>query len=165
VQRREVTEAKSGAAICTLTMTTFARGDGGFGGPGGPAPKPHALPERPPDGAVDLPTLPQAALIYRLSGDFNPLHADPAVAARAGLERPILHGLATFAVATRAILGALCDMDPTRLRRQDVRFSAPVYPGETIRTEYWRDGATISYRALALERNVVVLNNGLAEIS
>ncbi len=164
-QERVVTDARTGEKICTLTASTFCRGDGGFGGPTGPSPRPHQLPDRAPDGHVDLATLPQAALIYRLSGDYNPLHADPAVAEAAGFDRPILHGLCTFGLACHALVKALCDYRPERLVRQDVRFSAPVYPGETIRVEYWADGATASYRAKALERDVVVLNNGYAEFA
>ena len=163
-QERVVRDAATGEQICTLTASTFCRGDGGFGGPSGPSPRPHQLPDRAPDGQVDLPTLPQAALVYRLSGDYNPLHADPAVAKAAGFDRPILHGLCTFGVACHALIKALCNYQPERLVRQDVRFSAPVYPGETIRLEYWRDGATASFRAKALERDVVVLNNGYAEL-
>jgi acyl dehydratase len=115
--------------------------------------------------AVDLPTLPQAALIYRLSGDYNPLHADPDVATGAGFPRPILHGLCTYAVAGRAILKACCDNDPARLTRLDLRFSAPVLPGETVRTEIWRDGSAVSFRARVVERDVVVLNNGRATVA
>lgn len=162
---REVVDKASGRLLCTVTATTFLRGEGGFGGPAGPAPAPHALPETAPEIALDLPTLPQAALIYRLSGDYNPLHADPAVAAAAGFPRPILHGLATYGVAGRALLRACCDGDPARLKRLQVRFSAPVFPGETLRTEIWRDRATLSFRCRVLERDVVVLNNGLAEIA
>ncbi len=164
-QERVVADARTGEKICTLTASTFCRGDGGFGGPTGPSPRPHQMPDRAPDGHVDLATLPQAALIYRLSGDYNPLHADPAVAEAAGFDRPILHGLCTFGLACYALVKALCDYQPERLVRQDVRFSAPVYPGETIRVEYWADGATASYRAKALERDVVVLNNGYAEFA
>ncbi len=164
-QERVVKDAETGEKICTLTASTYCRGDGGFGaGPDGPSPKPHALPARDPDGAIDMPTLPQAALIYRLSGDYNPLHADPAVAAKGGFERPILHGLCSFGVACHALVKALCDYRPERLTRQDVRFSAPVYPGETIRVEYWRDGDKVSYRARVVERDLLVLNNGYAEI-
>ncbi|KAF0136878.1 MAG: MaoC-like dehydratase [Xanthobacteraceae bacterium] len=161
---RQVFDKATGERLATLTSTTFIRGEGGFGGPSGPAPEPHALPERAPDLAVDLKTLPQAALIYRLSGDYNPLHADPDVAAAAGFERPILHGLCTYAVAGRAVLRACCGNDPARLKRFDLRFSAPVLPGETIRTEIWRDGARVSFRARVVERDIVVLNNGLAEV-
>jgi acyl dehydratase len=162
---RTLTDRASGALIATTTSTTVLRGEGGFGGPTGPAPEAHALPERAPDLAVDLPTLPQAALIYRLSGDDNPLHADPAVAHAVGFPRPILHGLCSFGVAGRAVLRACCANDPNRLKRFQLRFSAPVFPGETIRTEIWRDGAVVSFRARAVERNVVVLNNGRAELA
>jgi acyl dehydratase len=125
----------------------------------------HALPERDPDAVCDLATLPQAALIYRLSGDFNPLHAVPGVARDGGFEAPILHGLATLGVAGHAILKTMCGYDPGRFRSLDLRFSAPVYPGETIRTEMWRDAGVVSFRARALERDVVVLNNGRAEVT
>lgn len=162
---REVIDKATGALLATLTSTSFMRGDGGFGGPSGPSPEPHALPTRAPDLSVDLRTLPQAALIYRLSGDYNPLHADPKVAAAGGFPRPILHGLCTFGVAGRAILKACCGNDPGKLRSIKVRFSAPVFPGETIRTEIWRDGKSLSYRARVVERDLVVLNNGLAEIT
>lgn len=162
---RDVVDQATGALLCTVTSTTFMRGEGGFGGPKGPTPEPHLLPEDPPELSLDLPTLPQAALIYRLSGDDNPLHADPAVAAAAGFPRPILHGLATYGVAGRAILRACCANDPARLKRLQVRFSAPVFPGETIRTEIWRDGPQVSFRCRVVERDIVVLNNGLAVLS
>ena len=162
---RDVIDKASGDLLATLTSTTFIRGEGGFGGPSGPSPEPHALPDRAPDETVNLKTLPQAALIYRLSGDDNPLHADPDVAAVAGFERPILHGLCTYAVAGRAVLKACCGNDPARLRRFNVRFSAPVLPGETIRTEIWRSGSSVSFRARVVERDIVVLNNGLAEVA
>lgn len=159
---RDVVDKKTGALLATLKSTTVMRGNGGYGGPNPATPEPHKLPERAPDVVLDLQTLPQAALIYRLSGDYNPLHAVHAVARAAGFERPILHGLCTFGVAGRAILRVCCDNDPLRLAEMHLRFSAPVYPGETISTEMWRDGKTISFRALALPRNVVVLNNGRA---
>lgn len=161
---RTVADGASGDLLCTVTSTTFLRGEGGFGGPAGPVPAPHPTPEGEPELMADLPTLPQAALIYRLSGDDNPLHADPAIAAAAGFPRPILHGLATYGVAGRAILRACCGGDPARLKRLDVRFSAPVFPGETIRTEIWRDGPVVSFRCRVVERDAVVLSNGLAEI-
>ena len=152
-----------GVPIATLTSTTFARADGGFGGPSGPVKPVHPLPERPPDAAMDWPTLPQAALIYRLSGDPNPLHASPAVARAAGFDRPILHGLCTLGIAGWAVLRTMCGGDPAGLAGLSVRFSAPVWPGETVRTEMWRDGALVSFRALVGDR--VVLNNGRARIA
>jgi acyl dehydratase len=162
---REVFDAETDAPVATVRRTTFARGDGGFGGPSGPVRAVHTLPEREPDAVCDLTTLPQQALIYRLNGDGNPLHADPDVAREAGFERPILHGLCTFGVAGHAVLKTLCGYDPARLIRFDVRFSAPVFPGETIRTEMWVDGTQVSFRARPVEREAVVLNNGLAELA
>ena len=162
---RDLIDVESGEKIATLTSTTFARGNGGFGGEAGPQPAPHTIPDRAPDVEVDLPTLPQAALIYRLSGDFNPLHADPAVAKQVGFEKPILHGLCTLGVAGHAVLKAFCDYEAARMKSLKLRFSAPVYPGETIRTQMWRDGNVISFRARAVDRDVTVLDNGRAEIT
>jgi acyl dehydratase len=164
--RRELRDQHSGELLCSLSSTSFCRSEGGFGGPSGPTRPPHELPARAFDLSCDLPTLPQAALIYRLSGDYNPLHADPGVAAAAGFRQPILHGLCSYGVAGHALLKMLCGYDATRLRRMDARFSAPVYPGETIRTECWHEGrGRASFRARVVERDVVVLNNGLAEYS
>lgn len=162
---RDVIEQKSGDLLCTMTASTFCRADGGFGGSKDVSPTPHQLPDRAPDLSCDLPTLPRQALIYRLSGDYNPLHAEPAVAAAAKFEKPILHGLCTLGVATHAILKTCCDYQPEKLRGLELRFSAPVYPGDTISTEIWRDGKTISFRSRAVERNLVVLNNGKAELA
>jgi acyl dehydratase len=161
---RRIVDADDGEPIATLTQTTFCRGDGGFGGPQRTTPAPHALPERAPDFICDLATRPEAALIYRLSGDTNPLHSDPAHARAAGFPRPILHGLATFGVAGHAILKTICGYDPSRLTAMSGRFSAPVYPGETIRTEMWRDGEVVSFRARVVERDVTAINNGRVEI-
>ncbi len=161
---RKVYEKATGDHLCTLTSTTFARGDGGFGGPKIEAPKPHVLPDRDADSVVELPTLPQAALIYRLSGDFNPLHADPRVATAAGFKAPILHGLATLGAAGHAILKEACGYNPALFKSMRLRFTSPVYPGETIVTELWKDGSDISFRSRVKERDVVVLNNGHAVI-
>lgn len=155
----------SGDIVCTLTSTTFCRADGGFGGPDGPVKTPHAIPDATPQHVCDLPTLPQAALIYRLSGDYNPLHADPAYASKAGFKMPILHGRCTFGIAGHAILKTLCGYDPSRFISMEGRFSSPVYPGETIRTEMWRDGYVVSFRSTVPARGVTVLNNGRAEIT
>jgi acyl dehydratase len=162
---REIRDAASEELYATLAMSTFCRGDGGFGGPAGPSWPIHPVPERAPDASCDLPTLPQQALIYRLSGDYNPLHADPAVARAAGFDRPILHGLCTLGIAGHALLKLCCGYDPARFKSLALRFSAPVFPGETIRTEIWRDGKTVTFRARALERDVVVLNNGRFALS
>ena len=163
--QRTVREVETGEALATLRSTTFARGDGGCGGTTEMAPQPHPIPDRAPDLTCDLPTALNAALIYRLSGDPNPLHASPSVARAAGFERPILHGLCSWGVAGHAILKSYCEYEPARIRSMALRFSAPVYPGETIRTEMWRSGDTVSFRARVAERGVVVLNNGWAAIS
>jgi acyl dehydratase len=154
----------SGATVCMLTSTTFCRADGGFGGPDGPVNTPHPVPDTAPQHVCDLPVLPQAALIYRLSGDYNPLHADPAYAKKAGFKMPILHGRCTFSIAGHAILKTLCGYDSARFVAMEGRFSSPVYPGEIIRTEMWRDGGVVSFRSTVPARGVTVLNNGRAEI-
>lgn len=182
LQERTIRDQASGELLATIESLTFARGDGGFSeragnGPkgGDPAlPSPPATPESAPDVVCDLTTLPQAALIYRLSGDYNPLHAEPAVAEAAKFPRPILHGLATYGVAGHAILRTCCDYDPARLKSLSVRFSSPVFPGETIRTEMWRSGNRIQFRARALgregmpgdlgKRDIVVLSHGVATL-
>lgn len=162
---KDLYDKDSNELVSRVTSTYVLRGDGGHGGTITQAPHPHPLPERPADSSLSLPTLPQAALIYRLSGDYNPIHADPKLAAEAGFDRPILHGLCTLAVATRAVLKAFAGDDPARLRSLQLRFSAPVYPGETIVTEFWQDGDVISFRAKVAERDLVVLNNGRAQIT
>jgi acyl dehydratase len=161
---RKISDKATGTLIATVTQTTFCRADGGFGGPPRESPPPHAIPQRLPDLICELPTRPDAALIYRLSGDRNPLHIDPAIASAAGFPRPILHGLATFGVAGHALLKSICDYDPVRLANIAARYSAPVFPGETIRTEIWRDGNVISFRARVAERDVIAINNGRAEL-
>jgi acyl dehydratase len=162
---RRVTDA-AGDLVATLDQTTFLRGDGGCGGTTGPARVPHPTPERMPDLVVDLTTQASQALIYRLNGDTNPLHADPAVATKAGFPRPILHGLATYGVVGHALLKGLCGYRPERLKAIDCRFTAPVFPGETIRTEIWREGdGHAAFRARVTERDIVVLANGRAEIA
>ena len=166
VTERELFDKRNGDLIATLSSTSFCRGDGGFGGPSGPTSEPHQLPDSAPQISCDLPTLPQAALIYRLSGDYNPLHSEPEHARRVGFPRPILHGLCTMGVAGHALLKTVCDYDPARLKSMQVRFSKPVYPGETLRTEMWQQGNVVSFRVVIPARdNVVVLNNGRAEIA
>lgn len=158
---RVVLDAKTGEKLATLEGTTFARGDGGFGGPSGPVKKPHAEPDRAPDVVVDLPTRPEQAIVYRLNGDHNPLHIDPEVAAKAGFRQPILHGLCTFGVVCHALMKALCGYDHARFGRMDLRFSSPVFPGETIRTEIWHEDGGAAFRARVVERDKVVVSNGL----
>ena len=159
-----IREKKTGEKLCTMVNTTFARGDGGFGGPKEGAPEPHAIPTRAPDLVHDCDTRPDQAFIYALSGDRNPLHRDPKVAKMAGFPRPILHGLCTYGTACRAVISTICKYDPTKIMGFDVRFSAPVFPGETISTEMWVDGSVVSFRSKVKERDVLVLNNGKCTI-
>ncbi len=164
-QRKEVRGEADGVLFAEVLSNTLARGDGGFGGTAKPRAQPPAVPERKPDAVCDLATLPQQALLYRLCGDMNPLHADPAIARGAGFDRPILHGRATMGVAQHAVLKTACGYDPARLKSLSVRFSAPFLPGETLRTELWSDGSDVYFRSRSLERDVVVLNNGHAELN
>lgn len=154
-----------GTPLFTQHSTTFARGDGGFGGPAGSGPAPHAVPDRKPDRTVTLETRKDQALLYRLNGDRNPLHADPALAKKVGFPAPILHGLCTYGTACRALLQSVARYDHTKIAGFDVRFSAPVYPGESIATEIWVDGKTVSFRCRVPERDVVVINNGKCTLS
>jgi acyl dehydratase len=157
------TENKS-THLATVVSNTLARGDGGFGGGGTPRAAMPASPAEKPSITCDLATLPQSALLYRLSGDMNPLHADPQVARSVGFSGPILHGRCTMGVAMHALIKSCCDYDASRLESMEVRFSSPFMPGETLRTEIWGNGKTIQFKATALERNVVVLNNGNARV-
>ncbi|MGR3780846.1 MAG: MaoC/PaaZ C-terminal domain-containing protein [Albimonas sp.] len=161
---RTLHDVATGDRLARLTSTTFARGDGGFGGPAGPQPPVVQIPDAAPDAVCDLPTSRRAALLYRLSGDDNPLHVSPAVARAAGFREPILHGLCTLGVAGHAILRSACDYDHTRLKSLKLRFSRPVYPGETIRTEMWTRDGKVLFRASSVERGLVVLDNGCAEV-
>jgi acyl dehydratase len=165
-QTRDVSDVATGRLLATVTQLSLLRGNGGFGAGGsdGRPPEPHAIPERSPDHVCDLPTLPQAALIYRLSGDLNPLHADPEIARAAGFDRPILHGMATMGVAAHAVLRTLLDCDSSRFGAMRVRFTAPALPGDTLRTELWVDGGVVSLRTTAIERGAVVLNNGRVDL-
>lgn len=163
---REIRDAQSSELLATVNQTVFCRGDGGFGGPAKAQPAPRPIPQRAPDASISLPTSPQTALVYRLSGDFNPLHANPAVARAAGFERPILHGLATFGITCHGLMKRLCDSDPTAVRAMGGRFSAPVFPGETLHVEIWHEGAGLAtFRTTVPQRGVVVMNNGHFEVA
>jgi acyl dehydratase len=141
------------------------RDGGGCGSTQFEAPRPYPIPARPPDAVVESPTLSQSGLIYRLTGDRNPLHADPAVARALGFDRPILHGSCSYGIVGHALLAHLCDYDASRLRRMDVQYSAPLYPGETVATEIWSEGKGVyAFRASSRQRGTLVLNNGRAEI-
>lgn len=165
-------EGEDGTLYATLEQVNFCRGDGGYSGQRGGQPSDEPLaalaatPEdRAPDCVDDQAIRPEAALLYRLLADRNPLHADPEVARKAGFERPILHGLASYGLACRAVLRQCADDAPERLREFELRFSAPVYPGETLRTEIWREGGGVRFRARVLERGQVVLSHGRAVLA
>ena len=152
--------AADDTVLFTLGCTVVARGDGGFGGPKGKGIPPHRPPRREPDLSCDIDTRADQALLYRLTGDRNPLHVDPARARAIGFERPILHGLCTFGIACRAIMQTICDNDDTLIREFDARFSAPVLPGDTITTDMWQDGNVVSFACSVKERDAEVLRNG-----
>ena len=152
--------AADDTALFTIGNTIVARGDGGFGGPNGKGPKPHRPPRRDPDLSCELPTRRDQALLYRLNGDRNPLHADPRLAKSVGFEVPILHGLCTYGVACHAILQTICDFDATLITGMDARFSSPVLPGDTITTDMWQDGNIVSFQCSVKERGEVVVRNG-----
>jgi acyl dehydratase len=152
--------ASDDTVLFTMGSTVMARGDGGFGGPMGKGPKPHRAPRREPDLSCDFETRKDQALLFRLTGDRNPLHVDPALAAKAGFEAPILHGMCTYGIACHAILKTICDYDYTLIAGFEARFSAPVLPGDTITTDMWQDGNVISFRCTVKDRDSVVLRNG-----
>ncbi len=162
VQERQVRVRASNEKLCTVITSLFLRGDGGFGGPQMEQPEPHGIPDRKPDLIQECDTRPDQAFLYALSGDRNPLHRDPAIARAVGFPRPILHGLCSYGTACRGILSTVAGYKPERVKQFDVRFSKPVFPGETLLIDIWADGGTISFRARVKEREgVVVLNNGL----
>ncbi|MFC0082612.1 MaoC/PaaZ C-terminal domain-containing protein [Aciditerrimonas ferrireducens] len=164
VSQAELRDAEDGELLCTLEAQAFLRGAGGFGGDRGPSGPRHQPPERPPDEVVTLRTRPDQALLYRLSGDRNPLHADPAFAEAAGFPRPILHGLCTFGFTGRALLQALCGHDPARLVAMEGRFSKPVYPGESLAVSIWRDEQGAIFQTTASSGQVVV-DQGRCEVA
>ena len=160
VTNETIVKLASGAPLFTLGSTLFFRGDGGFGGSATGAPEPHVLPTRAPDVVCEMPGRADQAFVYALCGDRNPLHRDLDVAKRAGFEAPILHGLCSYGIACHAVIKTMLDYDAAAVTGFDVRFSTPVYPGETQVVEMWRDGNVISFRVRLKERNVVSINNG-----
>lgn len=161
---KTIRDTNSGEQLCTVSTTLFLRGDGGCGSFGAaPEPLPSA-PDLEFEVIDELKTELNAALLYRLNGDRNPLHIDPAVGAKAGFDRPILHGLCTYGVAGYLLAKSICGYDTSRLRSLGVRFSAPVYPGETIRIEGARHKDAIYFQAVVPERNLQVLKQGFARI-
>jgi acyl dehydratase len=149
--------------LFTNRMSLFLRGEGGFGGPPGPKPG-NERPDRAPDGTVDSPTLPQQALLYRLNGDKNPLHADPEFAKRGGFDRPILHGLCSFGIVCKAIVDAALGGDPTRVARYSARFAGVAFPGETLRTSWWRENGALILDVQSAERSAPVISNAAVQL-
>jgi acyl dehydratase len=159
VTESESVDAVSGAPRFRTRMSLFIRGEGGFGGERGPSGARVVPPARPPDLEVRYPTRPDQALLYRLSGDRNPLHSDPEFAKRAGFERPILHGLCSYGFSGRALLHAVCGGDPARFRSMEGRFSRPVLPGDELIVSIWVDGREACFRT-ATQRGDVVIDQG-----
>lgn len=165
IRHQTVLKDEQGEALATLVASRFARGDGGIGGSSQGQPEPHQVPTRAPDKTVDISTRPDQALIYRLCGDRNPLHSDPEFAKRGGFPRPILHGMCTYGLTCRGVLQTYADYDPTAFKRHAVRFSSPVYPGETVSMDLWKDGNVISFEAKVKERGVTVIKSGRTELA
>ena len=165
--RRELYDAATDEHLASVGHLMALRADGGFGGPNRSLPLPGSIPDdRDPDLRLPLPTSLNQALIYRLSGDYNPLHADPVAARAGGFDRPILHGLAAYGMVGRALTKALCDDDAGRFRRLDIRFTSPVYPGEPLHAEVGRTGSgEAAVRLVASDRNQVVEDFGRFEFA
>src|SRR5262245_21076922 len=165
IQNKAV-DATTGEPMVTARSGAFIRGEGGFGGERGSS-EPWQRPERTADHQVVLATRPEQALIYRLSGDRNPLHADPKFAARGGFPRPILHGLCTYGVTGRALLHALCGSDPARFASMSGRFTQPVFPGDRLTVSIWvadganADGDGTAQFQTAIQNGAVVIDRGL----
>ncbi len=159
--------ARGGQPLFRVQRQLLARADGGLGTPGVGmvATPPHSLPGRSPDLDCRISTTQDQALLYRLTGDTNPLHADPQLARKLGWPRPPLHGLCTWGIACHAILETICELDPTLIRAMEGRFSAPVFPGDTLITEMWQQANVVSFRVRAEERDEVVLNHGRCELA
>src|SRR5262245_6811544 len=153
-----------GKVLFRSQSSIFVRGEVGFGGDRGPSGEKNTPPDRAPDKSISYKTLPQQALVYRLSGDMNPLHADPQFAAMGGFDRPILHGLCTYVHAGRAVLASYCDNDPARLKAFAVRFSGVVFPGETITTDMWQVAPGKIVLTAKTERGQAVLTGAAAEV-
>lgn len=153
-----VARDESGEPLFTTRTSLFLRGEGGFGGPSGPKVA-NEPPEREPDGVLETPTLPQQALLYRLSGDKNPLHCDPEFAARGGFERPILHGLCSYGIVCKAVVDGVLGGDVTQVARYQARFRGVAFPGETFLTSFWKQGERILLEARSKERGALIISN------
>jgi len=160
-----LTYDETGDVLIKNEVTTFVRGAGGWGGERGPSVEVNVPPDRAPDKVVEQKTDENQALLYRLSGDWNPLHADPSFAKNFGFAKPILHGLATYGFATRAVINAFApEADPRYVHSIRVRFAATVLPGETIVTEMWKEGNKVIFRCKNKEKNEVCISNAAIEL-
>jgi acyl dehydratase len=160
--RSTSTDVAAGSPLFTTTMSAFIRGEGGFGGDRGPSGPKNVAPDRDPDHTVAYVTRSDQALLYRLSGDRNPLHSDPSFAAMGGFDRPILHGLCTYGFTGRGLLHALCGGDPTRFTSMEGRFSSPVLPGERLTVRMWETGPGEAVFQTTGDDGRVVLDGGRA---
>nr|WP_223199349.1 MaoC/PaaZ C-terminal domain-containing protein [Solihabitans fulvus] len=151
----EAVDPDGGEPLFRTRSSVFIRGEGGFGGDRGPA-ETFALPARSADAVSRFRTAPNQALLYRLTGDRNPLHADPAFAALGGFDRPILHGLATYGITCRLLVNEFCDGDARRMSHIEGRFTRPVLPGEELVVSAWRDGDAVLFRTTNGEGDVVL---------
>lgn len=164
-QRKVLTDAASSEKVATTISSLMLRGDTGSGNHGDAPAELDKLPDSTPDRSLDIEAAEILPLIYRLSGDLNPLHIDPAVAEEAGFPRPILHGLATKGIAAYAVLAEYCGLDPARLKSMSLRFSRPVLPGDVLLFDFWDTGSgAIRFRASVPARDQLVLDRGMAEI-
>ncbi len=155
---------RTGETLFTNRSGIFIRGEGGFGGERGPEAG-NVPPPRAPDHVIESATLPQQALLYRMSsGDKNPLHADPGFAALAGYERPILHGLCTYGIVAKAVVDSVLDGEPGRLASYKARFTGHVFPGETLVTRVWDEVGTLVLTTETKERGTAVLGNAAVDV-
>jgi len=154
----ETTGSDAEGPLFTNRMSLFLRGEGGFGGPSGP-PVGNEAPDRDPDLVVESVTMPQQALLYRLCGDKNPLHCDPDFAAKAGFDRPILHGLCSYGIVCKAVVDGALDGDVTRVARYQARFRGVAWPGETYQTRIWREAGKLLVEAWSKERGEIIISN------
>jgi len=164
IMEAEAKDADTGDLLFTNRFSLFIRGEGGFGGDSGPKAGNQA-PDRAPDGVIERKTLPQQALIYRLSGDKNPLHADPEFAKMGGFDKPIIHGLCSYGITCKAIVDEVLDGDVAAVARYQARFAGVAFPGETYRISYWKDGdKRILIEAASVERDAKIISNAVIEL-
>jgi acyl dehydratase len=153
----------AGELLFTNRFSLFARGEGGFGGDSGPKAG-NQPPERAPDAVIESPTLPQQALLYRLCGDKNPLHADPEFAKLAGFDQPIIHGLCSYGIACKAVVDRVLEGDVTRVARYQARFAGVAFPGETYHTAYWREGQSVLLEVKSAQRGAPIISHAVIEL-